>query len=190
VPLFVSHTVCYNYIMYVAHAHVLTQAIHKTILLDSGCCTLRPKIFPMYQTDCVQTVQQTYSISKIPQRDAELGCYEMVYFYKPRRRSARTVGLTSGLTDRLLAKLKPKLKLCRDVTTVIGRRIGGSIWGGGEGKKSGRRKRKKVMPALSAFHRNSVVDLHRASVPHYENVRRQSGQRIPQPGGSKTNFLF
>jgi hypothetical protein len=36
--------------MYVERAQVLTQAIHKTALLDSDC-TLRPEIFRMYQTD-------------------------------------------------------------------------------------------------------------------------------------------
>jgi len=125
--------------MHVAHAHVCAHAVHKTILLDSSCCTLRPKIFRMYQTDCVLTEQQQYSISKIPQREVELRSYETGYFYKPRRLSARTVGLTSWLTDwltdRLLTKLRPKLKLCSDVTTVIGRRTGGSVWGGAEGKK-------------------------------------------------------
>ena len=38
----------------------------------------------------------------------------------------------------------------------------------------GRRRGKKEMPALSDFHRNSVANLHRESVPHYENVGRQS----------------
>ena len=127
-----------------------------------------PKYFRTYQTDCLQAVQQEYSVSKIPQRDAELPCYETGYFYKPSRLSARTVGLTSWLTDRLLTKLRPKLKLCSDVTTVIGRRTGESVWGGMEGRK------KKEMPALSDCHRNSVVDLHRVSVPHYENVQRHS----------------
>jgi len=45
---------------------------------------------------------------------------------------------------------------------------------GVRGRKGGKGRGKGEMPALSAFHRNSVVDLHRVSVPHYDDVRRHS----------------
>ena len=78
--------------------------------------------------------------------------------------------LTDWLTDRLLTKLRPKLKLCNDVTTVIGRRTGEKCLGRGE--RGRRRKRRRLH--CQDFRRNSVVELHRVSVPHYENVRRHS----------------